>query len=146
MADIQLQLQNIIKLAKVANTQLAEIKITILQANDGYRVYMARDIFSILEDLWNIIQENMENQIHYIQALLANKLNKYKGKGNSQADNHIRIIQNTYQDIHYNVPQTMIINRREQKENRIQEEVFLYKPYNILLKSSRPKTPELTSV
>ena len=78
MADIQLQLQNIIKLAKVANTQLAEIKITILQANDGYRVYMARDIFSILEDLWNIIQENMENQIHYIQALLDNKLNKYK--------------------------------------------------------------------
>ena len=36
MADIQLQLQNIVWLAKVANTQLAEIKTTILQASDVY--------------------------------------------------------------------------------------------------------------
>jgi len=36
MADIQLQLQNIVWLAKVANTQLAEIKTTILQASDIY--------------------------------------------------------------------------------------------------------------
>jgi len=31
MANIQLQLQNIVKLAEVANTQLAEIETTILQ-------------------------------------------------------------------------------------------------------------------
>ena len=30
MANIELQIQNIIKLAEVANTQLAEIKTTIL--------------------------------------------------------------------------------------------------------------------
>ena len=42
MADIQLQLQNIIKLAKVANMQLAEIKITILQASEVYRTQIRR--------------------------------------------------------------------------------------------------------
>jgi len=37
MADIQLQLQNIVKLAEVANTQLTKIKMTILQASDTYK-------------------------------------------------------------------------------------------------------------
>ena len=37
MADIQLQLQNIVKLAEVANTQLAKIKMTILQASNIYK-------------------------------------------------------------------------------------------------------------
>jgi len=37
MADIQLQLQNIIKLAEVANIQLAEIEMTILQASEVYK-------------------------------------------------------------------------------------------------------------
>jgi len=51
MADIQMQLQNIIKLAEVANIQLAEIKTTILQASGEYRTQTTRDIFSILENL-----------------------------------------------------------------------------------------------
>ncbi len=37
MADIQIQLQNIIKLAEVVNTQLAKIETTILQASDSYK-------------------------------------------------------------------------------------------------------------
>jgi len=60
MADIQLQLQNIVKLAEVANTQLAKIKTTILQASSKYKIQIVGDIFSISEDLWNIIQEDME--------------------------------------------------------------------------------------
>ena len=51
MADIQIQLQNIIKLAKVAKTQLAEIKIIILQASNSYKTQNTEDIFSILQDL-----------------------------------------------------------------------------------------------
>jgi len=51
MADIQLQLQNIIKLAEVANIQLAEIKMMVLQASDTYRTPIVGDIFSISEDL-----------------------------------------------------------------------------------------------
>jgi len=55
MADIQFQLQNIIKLAEVTNMQLAEIKMTILQVSEAYRIQTAGDIFSISEDLQNII-------------------------------------------------------------------------------------------
>ena len=47
MADIQIQLQNIIKLAEVVNTQLAEIKTMILQASNSYKTQNAGDIFSI---------------------------------------------------------------------------------------------------
>jgi len=59
MANIQIQIQNIIKLAQVANTQLAEIETTILQVSKIYKTHIARDIFSILEDLYNIVQEDI---------------------------------------------------------------------------------------
>ena len=36
MVDIQMQLQNIIKLAEKTNTQIIEIELTILQANNNY--------------------------------------------------------------------------------------------------------------
>jgi len=37
----------------------------------------------------------------------------------------------------------MIVNKEKQKEDRVQDkEVFLYKSYDILSKSSRLKTPE----
>jgi len=51
MADIQYQLQNIIKLVEVGNTQLAEIETTILQASNVYKIQTASDIFNISEDL-----------------------------------------------------------------------------------------------
>ena len=35
----------------------------------------------------------------------------------------------------------MIVNKEKQKEDRVQnEEIFLYKPYDILFKSSKSKT------
>lgn len=51
MVDIQLQLQNIVKLAKVANMQLTKIKMMIVQASGVYKTQTARDIFSISKDL-----------------------------------------------------------------------------------------------
>ena len=51
IADIQLQLQNIIKLAKVANIQLAEIKTNILQASNAYKTWIVGNIFSISKEL-----------------------------------------------------------------------------------------------
>ena len=92
MADIQCQLQNIIKLVEVANTQLAEIETMILQTSNAYRTQTASNIFSISEDLWDIIQGNMENQVYNIQSLLADELDRYKDKGNSYPDNHIKEI------------------------------------------------------
>ena len=58
-------------------------------------------------------------------------------------DEHIKIIQNTYQKTYDDIPQPMIVNKEKQKEDRVQDkEVFLYEHYNILSKSSKPKTPE----
>jgi len=51
MVDMQLQLQNIVKLAKEANTQVAEIKATILQTSYNYKIQITDNIFSIFEDL-----------------------------------------------------------------------------------------------
>jgi len=51
MIDVQLQLQNIIKLVEEANTQMAEIEMTILQVSNNYRIQTVGDIFSISEDL-----------------------------------------------------------------------------------------------
>ena len=51
MANIQIQLQNIIKLAKVVNVQLAEIRTMILQVSNNYKTQNTGDIFSILQDL-----------------------------------------------------------------------------------------------
>ena len=92
MADIQIQLQNIINLAEVANTPLAEIEMAILQASNSYKTQNIGDIFSISQDLQNIIQGDMENQAYHIQILLADELDRYKGKGNTYAKEHIKVI------------------------------------------------------
>ena len=38
----------------------------------------------------------MENQVYYIQTLLADELNKCKEKGNAYTKEHIREIQDAY--------------------------------------------------
>jgi len=49
IVDIQLQLQNIVKLANAANNQLTDIKTTLLQASKNYKI--DGDIYSISEEL-----------------------------------------------------------------------------------------------
>ena len=109
MVDIQLQLQNIIKLAEEANMQIAEIEGTILQASHNYWTQIAEDIFSISEDLQNIIQSDMEKQAYHIQSLLVDKLDNYKGKGNKYAKEYIKEIQDTYkqEDMVVKMPQNI---------------------------------------
>jgi len=81
----------------------------------------------------------MENQAYHIQALLADELDTCKDKGNSQADNHIKKIQDTYKINYLDIKQLMIIDKEKQIQD---EEVFLYKLYDISSKSSQPKIPE----
>ena len=47
--------QNIIELVEEVNIQISEIKSTILQASNNYQTQIAGDIFSITEDLQNIV-------------------------------------------------------------------------------------------
>ena len=85
----------------------------------------------------------MENQVYYIQSLLVDELNRCKGKGNSYIDNYIKEIQDTYKIEQLDKEQPMVVNKEKQKKDQVQEkEVFLYKPYNILSKSSKLKTLE----
>ena len=60
MADIQLQIQNFVKLADAANNQLTDIKTVILQTRKTYRKKISRDIYSISEELRNVIHGKIE--------------------------------------------------------------------------------------
>ena len=77
--------------------------------------------------------------------LLANKLDYYKGKGREAVDQHIQTLQNVYQDLYWDILQPMFINKGKQKEDIIQdEEVLLYKPYDISsLSSSKTPLPDI---
>ena len=58
--DIQMQIQDIVKLADAVNNQLANIKIILLQVGEMYKMQIGGDIYSISEKLWNIIHRDME--------------------------------------------------------------------------------------
>ena len=98
MLEIQRKLQDIVKLAKETNIQIAKIKNTILQASDDYWEQTAGDIFCMSEDLWNIIQSDIENKVYHIQKLLVDELDKCKGKENNYMEEHIKEIQETYKE------------------------------------------------
>jgi len=66
IADLQLQIQNLIKLADIANNQLAYIETILLQTEKTYKMQIGRDIYSISEKLRNVIHKDMEQQAHYI--------------------------------------------------------------------------------
>ena len=55
IADIQLQIQEIIKQANIVNNQLAGVKTILLQAEEIYNIQIGGDIYSILEELHTII-------------------------------------------------------------------------------------------
>ena len=50
MADLQLQIQNIIKLANAVNNQLANIKTILFQIEKTHKIQISRDIYSICEE------------------------------------------------------------------------------------------------
>ena len=140
MVDIQIQLQNIVKLAEEANIQIAEIKRMILQASYNYWTQTVVDIFSISEDLQNIIQSDMENQVYHVQQLLVDKheLDNYKRKENQYAEEHIKEIQDAYKQEDIIIKTLQIINKGKQRVK--EEKVFFYKSYNV--DKSRSKTSE----
>ena len=58
----------------------------------------AMNIFSISEDLWSLVQSNIENKVYQIQRMLANELDSCKERGNKYMDNNIKEIQKLYKD------------------------------------------------
>jgi len=74
----------------------------------------------------------MEHQAYHIQVLLTDELDHYKDKEDERIENHIKMIQDTYQESYHSSPQLTTMDKGKQKESVIQvEEVFLYKQYTI---------------
>ena len=59
-ADIQLQIQDIIKQADTVNNQLVDIKTILLQAGKTYKIQVKDNIYSISEELHIVIYTEME--------------------------------------------------------------------------------------
>ena len=47
------------------------------------------NITQMAEDLWYLIQSDMDNRAFQIQRMLANKLDQYKEKGNQYVNENI---------------------------------------------------------
>ena len=92
MIDIQRMAKDIKRLAEETNTILMEIEGTVLMTSISNRVMNATNITQILEDLWYLVQSNMDKQVFQVQRMLANELDHYKEKGNSYVDNNIKEI------------------------------------------------------
>ena len=60
IADIQLQIQDIIKQADTVDNQLADIKTILLQAGKTYKMQIKGNIYSISEELHTVIYGDME--------------------------------------------------------------------------------------
>ena len=87
--DVQKMVKNMKKIAEMANTMIMEIKgsITIVSINNW--TMNTINILGISEDLQYLIQSNIKDQSFQVQRILADKLDRYKGKGNSYVDKNI---------------------------------------------------------
>ena len=96
MIDVQRMTKDIKKLAEETHTILTEIEETILMASNNNRVMNATNLTQISEDLWYLVQSDMDNRVFQIQRMLADKLDHYKEKDNKYVEDNIREIQELY--------------------------------------------------
>ena len=58
----------------------------------------------------------MERQVYYIQLLLADELDRCKGKNDEKVETHIKMIQDTYQESYHDSSQPITTDKGKQKE------------------------------
>jgi len=130
MIDVQRMAKDIKRLAEETNMILTEIEGTVLMASINNRVINATNIMQISEDLWQLVQSDMDDRAFQVQRMLANELDCYKGKGNDYVDSNIKEIQELY----------MEKEKKEDKGTIENEEVILvclYKVSSTTTSSSR---------
>ena len=96
MINVQRMIKNIKKIVGEANMTITEIEGSILLASINNQMINAMNSSEISEDLQYLVQSNMKDQAFQIQRMLADKLDKYKGRGNAYVDNNISEIQKLY--------------------------------------------------
>ena len=89
MIDIQRIVKDLKKIAEETSTTVTEMEGTILTASINNWIINAMNIIQIAEDLWYLIQSNMDDRAFQVQRILADKLDQYKGKGNSYVEENI---------------------------------------------------------
>ena len=89
IVDVQRIIKDMKKLAGEANTTVTEMEESILAASINNWTMNATNITGISEDLWYLVQIDMEDQTFQIQRMLVDELDRYKGKGNTYMDNNI---------------------------------------------------------
>ena len=121
MIDVQRMTKDIKKLAEEANTILTEVEGTILTASINNRTMNATNLTQISEDLRYLVQSDMDKRAFQIQRMLADELDRYKGKDNKYVEDNIKEIQELYTNKEINQAQGTIEN----------EEVILVQPYQV---------------
>jgi len=120
MIDVQRMLKDMKKIAEEVNTTVTEMEGTILMASVNNQTMNVTNITQISEDLRYLIQSDMDDRAFQIQWMLADELDRYKGKNNKYVNDNIKEIQEIYMN-------------EEQKEKGMIEndEVILIRPYEV---------------
>ena len=122
MIDVQRMVKDIKRIAEEANIMITEVKGLVLMASINNRTMNATNIVQISENLWYLVQNNMDEQAFQIQRMLDDKLDWYKKRGNSYVDDNIWEIQELY------------IDEEQQEKSKWkveEEEVILIKSYEV---------------
>ena len=135
MIDIQRMTKDIKKLAEEANTMITEIEGTVLMVSINNWTMNVTNITQISEDLWYLVQSDMDEWVFQIQRMLADELDRYKGRGNDYVDMNIKEIQELYMEEEA---------KKEDKGTIENEEVILVRPYEVSTTTSSSTTSFIT--
>ena len=87
--DIQRMMKDIKKIIGKANMMITEMERSILLAIINNWTTNATNISGISEDLWYLVQSNIEDWAFQIQRMLVDKLDRYKERGNTYVNDNI---------------------------------------------------------
>ena len=96
MINVQRIVKDMKKMAEETNMTIMEMEETILMASINNQTVNTMNIMQISEDLWYLVQSDMDKQAFQIQRMLADELDHYKGRGNRYVDDNIQEIQELY--------------------------------------------------
>jgi len=130
MIDVQRMLKDMKKIVEETSTTVTEMEGTILTASINNQTMNAMNITQIAEDLWYLVQSDMDKRAFQIQRMLADELDHYKGKGNNYVNGNIKEIQKLY----------MNEETKEEKGAVENEEVILVRSYEVSSKITLSST------
>ena len=114
--------KDIKKMVEEVNTTIIEVEGSVLTASINNRTTNVTNIAQISENLWYLVQSDMDEQAFQIQRMLADELDQYKKRENSYMDENIQEIQDLYIDE----------EQQEKGKGKVEEEeVILIKPYKV---------------